>query len=489
MCHKLSDLARKGLKKLAFFTRGIVKLRGTGFNSLMSKKNKYFGTDGIRGKANQFPMTPDMALKAAMATAIVLRDARNGGHMDRAVIGKDTRLSCYMLEQAMTAGFLAMGMDVILVGPIPTPGIASLARSLRADVGVMISASHNPYTDNGIKLFGADGYKLDDALELRIEELIDRDLSAELAAPENLGKASRLDDALGRYIETLKRSLPRHTNFEGLKIVVDAAHGAAYKVAPQILWELEAEVISIGCQPNGRNINSGFGATSPEALKKAVVENKADIGLALDGDADRLIVVDERGQVIDGDQIMAALALSLHEKGQLSGGAVVATVMSNLGLERLLESKGIKLLRAPVGDRYVVEKMREEGINLGGEQSGHIVLSDYATTGDGILAALQILALLKDKGQKASEVLNLFTPLPQILKNVRFKSGKPMQDSSVKDAIVSAQKRFNGKGRVLVRESGTEPLIRVMAEGDDPKLVEGIVNDLCEVIEKVAHSG
>ena len=455
----------------------------------MSKKTKYFGTDGIRGTANQFPMTADMALKAAMATAIVLRDARNGGHMDRAVIGKDTRLSCYMLEQAMTAGFLAMGMDVILVGPIPTPGIAGLARSLRADVGVMISASHNAYADNGIKLFGADGFKLDDAIERRIEELIARDLSADLAAPENLGKASRLDDALGRYIESLKRSVPRHSNFEGLKIVVDAAHGAAYKVAPQILWELEADVVSIGCQPNGRNINAGFGATSPQALQKAVIEHQAHVGIALDGDADRLIIVDERGQVVDGDQIMAALALSLQAKGQLSGNTVVATVMSNLGFERKLEENGIRLIRAPVGDRYVVEKMREEGVNLGGEQSGHIVLSDYATTGDGILAALQVLSLLKEQGKPASEVLKLFTPLPQILKNVRFKSGKPMQDASVQDAIAKAQNRFNGNGRVLVRESGTEPLIRVMAEGDDPALVEGVVNDLCEVIEKVAHSG
>lgn len=456
----------------------------------MSKKTQYFGTDGIRGKANQFPMTADMALKVAMATAIVLRDARNGGHMDRAVIGKDTRLSGYMLEQAMSAGFVAMGMDVILVGPIPTPGIAGLARSLRADVGVMISASHNPYTDNGIKLFGPDGYKLDDSIEQRIEEMIGRDLSADLVSPEKLGKASRLDDALGRYIESLKRSLPRHANFDGLKVVVDAAHGAAYKVAPQILWELEADVVSIGCQPNGRNINEGFGATHTAALQRAVVEQGADIGIALDGDADRLIVVDETGTVIDGDQLMASLALSMKEKGALRGDCVVATVMSNLGLERLLQERGLKLLRTPVGDRHVVEKMREEGVNLGGEQSGHIILSDHATTGDGLLAALQVLSLVKEQGRKASAVLNQFKPLPQILKNVRFeKGGQPMQSEAVKTAIASAQSKFNGSGRVLVRESGTEPLIRVMAEGDDPALVEGVVNDLCEVIEKVARSG
>lgn len=456
----------------------------------MSKKTQYFGTDGIRGKANQFPMTADMALKVAMATAIVLRDARNGGHMDRAVIGKDTRLSGYMLEQAMSAGFVAMGMDVILVGPIPTPGIAGLARSLRADVGVMISASHNPYTDNGIKLFGPDGYKLDDSIEQRIEEMIGRDLSADLVSPEKLGKASRLDDALGRYIESLKRSLPRHANFDGLKVVVDAAHGAAYKVAPQILWELEADVVSIGCQPNGRNINEGFGATHTAALQRSVVEQGADIGIALDGDADRLIVVDETGTVIDGDQLMASLALSMKEKGTLRGDCVVATVMSNLGLERLLQQRGLKLLRTPVGDRHVVEKMREDGVNLGGEQSGHIILSDHATTGDGLLAALQVLSLVKEQGRKASAVLNQFTPLPQILKNVRFeKGGQPMQSEAVKTAIAQAQSKFNGSGRVLVRESGTEPLIRVMAEGDDPALVEGVVNDLCEVIEKVARSG
>lgn len=456
----------------------------------MSKKTQYFGTDGIRGKANQFPMTADMALKVAMATAIVLRDARNGGHMDRAVIGKDTRLSGYMLEQAMSAGFVAMGMDVILVGPIPTPGIAGLARSLRADVGVMISASHNPYTDNGIKLFGPDGYKLDDSIEQRIEEMIGRDLSADLVSPEKLGKASRLDDALGRYIESLKRSLPRHANFDGLKVVVDAAHGAAYKVAPQILWELEADVVSIGCQPNGRNINEGFGATHTTALQRAVVEQGADIGIALDGDADRLIVVDETGTVIDGDQLMASLALAMKEKGTLRGDCVVATVMSNLGLERLLQQRGLKLLRTPVGDRHVVEKMREDGVNLGGEQSGHIILSDHATTGDGLLAALQVLSLVKEQGRKASAVLNQFTPLPQILKNVRFeKGGQPMQSEAVKTAIAQAQSKFNGSGRVLVRESGTEPLIRVMAEGDDPALVEGVVNDLCEVIEKVARSG
>ncbi len=456
-----------------------------------SKQHKYFGTDGIRGQANQFPMTADMALKVAMATAKVLRQARNGEHMDRAIIGKDTRLSGYMLEQAMSAGFVSMGMDVILVGPIPTPGIARLTRSLRADVGVMISASHNPFADNGIKLFGSDGYKLPDAVELEIEGAMDSDLAPDLVSAEGLGKASRLEDALGRYIETLKRSLDRGQTLEGLKVVVDCAHGAAYKVAPQLLWELEADVISIGCSPNGRNINDGYGATATENLQKVVVEHEADIGIALDGDADRLIVVDEKGQKVDGDQLMAALALSMQEKRTLAGGRVVATVMSNLGFERLLVSRGIGLERTQVGDRYVVEKMRKDGLNLGGEQSGHIILSDHATTGDGLLAALQILNILKEKGQKASEVLHLFDPLPQILKNVRFEAGaqRPMQDNNVLDAIEKAQLRFNGGGRVLVRESGTEPLIRVMAEGDDQALVENVVNDLCEVIEKVGGSG
>jgi len=450
----------------------------------MSKK--YFGTDGIRGLANTPPMTADMALKVAMATASTIRDTQNGKHMNRAVIGKDTRLSGYMFEEAMCAGFVSMGMDVILVGPIPTPGIAMLTRSLRADVGVMISASHNMFQDNGIKLFGPDGYKLDDALEFKIEERIDSDLNDLLALPADLGKASRLDDALGRYVEHIKYSFPRGQSLEGLKIVVDCAQGAAYKVAPQVLWELEAEVISIGVSPNGRNINDGYGATSPQKLQDAVVEHKADIGLALDGDADRLIVVDEKGQVIDGDQLMAALALYMKGTGDLKGGQVVATVMSNLGLEKFLAGHEVGLIRTPVGDRHVVETMRAQGFNLGGEQSGHIVLSDYSTTGDGLLAALKILAYLKQQNKSASEVLKLFEPYPQILRNVRFNAGAPLDDQSVKDAILQAEETLANDGRILVRASGTEPVIRVMAEGQDSAKIESVVGNLCAVIEKAA---
>jgi phosphoglucosamine mutase len=450
---------------------------------------RFFGTDGIRGRANSFPMTADMALKVAMATALALEQNNGGLHQRRAVIGKDTRLSGYMLEQAMASGFVAMGIDVVLVGPIPTPAIAMLTRTLRADVGVMISASHNPYEDNGIKLFGADGYKLSDELESAIETLLDRDLTQDLPPPDKLGKASRLDDAQGRYVEFLKSGLPRRQNFEGLKVVVDCAHGAAYKIAPQLLWELEAEIVPIGVQPNGRNINDGYGATATEKLERMVVEHKAHIGVALDGDADRLILVDERGQRIDGDQIMALLALQLKNEARLQGDALVATVMSNLGLERFLQKNGIGLHRTPVGDRHVVETMRARGCNIGGEQSGHIILSDFGTTGDGLLAALQVLALLKNDGRPASEVLNLFTPLPQILRNVRFSPGaKPLEAVQVKDAIIHAEKRLANDGRLLVRASGTEPLIRVMAEGDDAALVSSIVGDLCAAIEKASAS-
>lgn len=450
---------------------------------------KYFGTDGIRGRANTAPMTADMALKIAMATASVLRKKRSDRpHTDRAIIGKDTRLSGYMFEEAMCAGFVAMGMDVILVGPIPTPGIAMLTRSLRADVGVMISASHNPFHDNGIKLFGPDGYKLDDAIERGIEERLEQDLSNEYALPADLGKATRLEDALGRYAEYIKGNFPKGQNLEGLRIVVDCAHGAAYKIAPQVLWELEAEVISIGVNPNGRNINDGYGATATDNLQKAVLEHKADLGIALDGDADRLIMVDEKGQKIDGDQLMAALAVSMKEAGTLANDTVVATVMSNLGFEKFLTSKKIKLVRAQVGDRYVVEAMRKDKCNLGGEQSGHIVLSDYGTTGDGLMAALQIIAILKQKNKPASEALRMFTPLPQILRNVKFSGGKPLEDTRVQDAIKSAEKKLANDGRLLVRASGTEPLIRVMAEGVDSSMVENVVGDLCAVIEKAAKS-
>lgn len=431
-------------------------------------------------------MTADMALKVAMAAANVLRERHPGSPTGRVVVGKDTRLSCYMLEQAVTAGFLSMGMDVILTGPIPTPGVAMLTRSLRADLGVMISASHNAFQDNGIKLFGADGYKLDDAIESAIEDEIDRNLEEALALPADLGKASRLDDVVGRYAESVKRSLPRGESLEGLKIVIDCAHGAAYKVAPQVLWELEAQVTAIGVEPNGRNINDGYGATATQNLQKAVVERGADIGIALDGDADRVIMIDEKGQKIDGDQLMAALAIHLKSEGALAKDTLVSTVMSNLGLERFLANNGINLMRAAVGDRYVMEMMRAGEFNLGGEQSGHIILSDYSTTGDGLLAALQVLSILKRSGRSASEALNVFTPLPQILRNVRFEAGKPLETDAVKDAIKAAQDKLANGGRVLVRASGTEPVIRVMAEGDDDAAVENVVSDLCAVIEKAA---
>jgi len=449
---------------------------------------QYFGTDGIRGRANVEPMTASTATKVAMATALVLREKQDGKPTDRVVIGKDTRLSCYMLEQAITAGFLSMGMDVILTGPIPTPGVAMLTRSLRCDVGVMISASHNSYEDNGIKLFGADSYKLDDVIEAEIEAKLESDMSDSLASPEALGKAARLDDAIGRYAEFVKRaSLPRGASLEGLKVVIDCAHGAAYKVAPQVLWELEADVVTIGNKPNGRNINDGFGATAIEALQASVVEHGADIGIALDGDADRLIMVDETGAKIDGDQLMAALAVSMKSRDELRHNTLVSTVMSNLGLERFLKTQDITLIRAAVGDRYVVEEMRREGFNLGGEQSGHIVLSDSSTTGDGLLAALKVLEMLKESGKPASETLSLFTPLPQILKNVYFdQAATPLDNDAVKDAIANAEKNLSNDGRLLVRASGTESVIRVMAEGDDADKVEAVVDGLCDVIERVA---
>ena len=453
----------------------------------MSNSRQYFGTDGIRGTANTPPMTADMALRVAMATAYVLRAKQRGAVMDRAVIGKDTRLSGYMLEQAMASGFVAMGMEVIFTGPVPTPAIAMLTRSLRADVGVMISASHNPYADNGIKLFGPDGYKLSDSLEIEIESALEMDQNELLPAPDLIGKAARMDDAGGRYIEFLKGGMARGDSLNGLKIVVDSANGAAYKIAPQLLYELEAEVISIGDRPNGRNINDGCGATHVEALQKKVLEEKADLGLALDGDADRLIIVDEKGQKIDGDQIMALLAVNFKERGTLAKDTLVATVMSNLGLERFLESKKINLERAPVGDRYVVEKMKDGGFNLGGEQSGHIVMSDFGTTGDGLFAAMQVLSIIQKSKKKTSEVCNLFKPLPQILQNVRYMAGaKPLDDAKVKDAISGAEDTLSKNGRLLIRKSGTEPLIRVMAEGDDEKKIQKIVGDLCAVIEKAA---
>lgn len=448
----------------------------------MSKK--YFGTDGIRGKANTHPMTADVALRVAMAAGRVLKKS-DSTHVARAVIGKDTRQSCYMLEQAMASGFLAIGMDVILTGPIPTPGIAMLARSMRADIGVMISASHNPYYDNGIKLFAADGYKLPDDIEHEIEEWIDKpELLTDLPEPEDMGKASRMDDALGRYIEYVKASFPRGQTLGGMKIVVDCAHGAAYKVAPQALWELEAEVVMIGVHPDGQNINHERGATSIAQLQRKVLEHKADLGIAFDGDADRVILVDEHGEKVDGDQLLALLAVHFKSQGLLKNNTVVSTVMSNLGFENYLKDQGIELIRAKVGDRYVVEKMREGGFNLGGEQSGHIVLSDYGTTGDGLLAAIHVLSIIKNKKRPTSECVHVFEPLPQILKNVRFEKGQqPLQNETVRAAIESAEARLVSNGRVLVRASGTEPLIRIMAEGQDSKLVESVVDDLCDVIK------
>lgn len=447
---------------------------------------QYFGTDGIRGTANKFPMTAGMALKVAMAAAHVMRARSQGKPMNRVVIGKDTRLSGYMLEQAMASGFVSMGMDVILTGPIPTPAVARLTSTLRADIGVMISASHNPYQDNGIKLFGSDGYKLSDDIELAIEAAIDQDLESILPPADKLGKASRLDDAPGRYVEYIKRSFPKGETLEGMKIVIDCAHGAAYKVAPQVLWELEADLIKIGDKPNGRNINDGYGATSTKNLQETVIETGADIGIALDGDADRLIVVDEKGDVVDGDQLMALLAVMKQRQGFLKNNTVVATVMSNLGLEKFLQTQDIHLLRTAVGDRYVVEKMREGDFNLGGEQSGHIVLSDFGTTGDGLLAALQVLAAVKESGKKVSAVCHVFDPYPQVLKNVTYASGKPLDEVSVKQAISEAETKLSNDGRLLVRASGTEPLIRVMAEGQDLTLVNEAVDHVCAAVQQYA---
>lgn len=444
---------------------------------------KFFGTDGIRGTVNQEPMTAHTLLKLAMATA---RYFNRGSHRHRVVIGKDTRLSGYMIEPALTAGFIGMGLDVTLLGPLPTPAVAMLTRSLRADLGVMISASHNPYDDNGIKLFGPDGNKLSDETEAAIEALMEKDLEQDLATPARFGRAVRLDDAQGRYIEFVKNSFPRGLRLDGLKIVIDCAQGAAYKVAPAVLWELGAELVPLGVTPNGTNINKSCGAVAPEALREQVVVHGADIGIALDGDADRLILCDEQGQKIDGDQIMALIAQHWHEAGRLQGGGLVATVMSNLGLERHLAAHGIKLYRAAVGDRYVVEMMQAKGCNLGGEQSGHIVMHDFNTTGDGLMAALQVLAVLAHKKKKASAILKVFTPVPQKLLNVRVTSTGILDDGPIKTAIAQAEKKLGSGGRLLVRKSGTEPLIRVMAEGDDEALINDVVSSLCRLIQKAA---
>ncbi|WP_106638868.1 phosphoglucosamine mutase [Allosphingosinicella vermicomposti] len=439
---------------------------------------KYFGTDGIRGRTNQGAMTAEMAQRVGQAAgAHFLR----GDHRHRVLIGKDTRLSGYMMESALTAGFTSVGMDVVMVGPVPTPAVAMLAKSMRADLGVMISASHNKYVDNGIKLFGPDGFKLSDADELAIEKLID-DLPP-LVPADQIGRSRRIDDAQGRYIHAAKMTFPDHLSLDGLRVVVDCANGAAYKVAPEALWELGAEVIAIGVKPDGININENCGSTAPGLLQKTVIETRADLGIALDGDADRLIVVDEKGQVVDGDQLMALIACNWQARGKLRGNGVVATVMSNLGLERHLERCGLSLIRTKVGDRYVLEEMRKGGYNVGGEQSGHMILTDYATTGDGLVAALQVLAALAGDGKPASELLHQFDPLPQLLKNVRFTGGQPLEAESVKSAIAAGEQRLNGSGRLVIRKSGTEPLIRVMAEGEDETLVTQVVDDICAAIQ------
>jgi len=450
----------------------------------MTPTRRFFGTDGIRGTANTPPMTAGVALRLGQAAGLMFT---RGDHRHSVVIGKDTRLSGYMIEPALVAGFIGAGMDVTLVGPLPTPAIAMLTRSLRADLGVMISASHNPFHDNGIKLFGPDGFKLSDEQELEIEALMDTDLPSRLAAPDKLGRAARLDDARGRYIEVAKASFPRRLRLDGLKIVVDCANGAAYRVAPTVLWELGATVIPVGVSPDGFNINRGCGSTVPDHLSAQVLEHQAHLGIALDGDADRLLMADERGDLIDGDQLLALVAQSWSRGGRLRGGAIVATVMSNLGLERHLSSQGLALHRTKVGDRYVAERMREIGTNLGGEQSGHLILSDFATTGDGLIAALQVLAVIVEQGRPASEVCRAFTPLPQRLRNVRFHGASPLTNRQIKDAIRAAEADLDGVGRLLIRESGTEPLVRVMAEAEDEQLVGRIVDDLCERIASLAR--
>ncbi|MFG1480751.1 phosphoglucosamine mutase [Xanthobacter sp. V4C-4] len=443
---------------------------------------KYFGTDGVRGRANS-TLTADIALRVGMAAGLAFQ---RGEHRHRVVIGKDTRLSGYMIENALVAGFTSVGMEVLLLGPMPTPAVGLLTRSMRADLGVMISASHNPFDDNGIKLFGPDGFKLSDEVEREIEALIDQDLSRRLAAPAEIGRARRLEGVHARYIEYAKGTLPRDQTFEGLRVVVDCAHGAAYKVAPEALWELGAEVIAIGVDPDGLNINRDVGSTSPEALAAKVREVRADIGIALDGDADRVILVDEKGHIVDGDQMMAVVAESFKADGRLSRGGIVATVMSNLGLERHLAGRGIGLARTAVGDRYVLERMRAEGYNVGGEQSGHIILTDFSTTGDGLVAALQVLAVVVKQGRPVSEVCHRFDPLPQVLKNVRYGGGRPLDDAGVQTTIADAERRLSNRGRLLIRPSGTEPVIRVMGEGDDRDLVEEVVDDVIGALKRAA---
>lgn len=445
---------------------------------------KYFGTDGIRGRANA-AITPELAMKVAQATGVVFR---RGEHRHRAVIGKDTRLSSYMIENAMVAGFTSVGTDALLLGPMPTPAVAMLTHSMRADIGVMISASHNLYEDNGIKLFGPDGYKLSDEIEAEIEAMLAKDFALKLSKPAELGRAMRVEGDRARYIEFAKRTVVRNLSLDGLRVVVDCANGAAYKVAPEAFWELGAEVIAIGVEPDGFNINRDVGSTSPQSLVKKVREMRADIGVALDGDADRVLIVDEMGKIVDGDQLMAAVAESWKEEGRLAKSGIVATVMSNLGLERHLAGIGLHLARTPVGDRYVLEYMRQHGYNLGGEQSGHIVFLDFCTTGDGLVAALQLMALVKRESKPVSQVCHRFEPLPQVLKSVRFSAGRSLQEASVVRAIEAGRSRLGEAGRLVIRASGTEPVIRVMGEGENLDLVERIVDDVCDALAASADA-
>jgi phosphoglucosamine mutase len=443
---------------------------------------KYFGTDGIRGRANR-TITPELALKVGQAAGLAFR---RGDHRHRVLIGKDTRLSGYMIETALVSGFTSVGVDVFQTGPLPTPAVAMLTRSMRCDLGVMISASHNPFDDNGIKLFGPDGYKLTADIERSIEAWIDSDVGKQLADSADLGRAKRIEVASGRYIEFAKRTLPRAMNLEGLRIVVDCANGAAYEVVPEALWELGAEVIPIGVNPDGFNINRDCGSTSPDELCRKVREMRADIGIALDGDADRVMITDERGHIIDGDQLLALIAESFHSDGRLAQPGIVATVMSNYALERYLAGIKLSLARTAVGDRYVLDHMREHGYNVGGEQSGHIILSDYTTTGDGFVAALQVLAVVRKHDRPVSEVCHRFDPLPQILKNVRYRTGKPLENAKVRNAITEGERRLNGHGRLVIRPSGTEPVIRVMGEGDDRMLVEEVVDGIVDALNQAA---
>lgn len=448
----------------------------------VNQVRKYFGTDGVRGQANKV-ITPELALKIGQAAGLMFQ---RGDYRHRVVIGKDTRLSGYMIENALVAGFTSVGMDVLLLGPMPTPAVAMLTRSMRCDLGVMISASHNPYEDNGIKLFGPDGFKLSDEVEQEIETLLSSDLTQRLSPSAALGRAKRIESVHARYIEFAKRTLPRQVDLEGMRVVLDCANGAAYKVAPEALWELGAEVVTLGVEPDGFNINAGVGSTAPAALIEKVKEMRADIGIALDGDADRVLIVDEKGQIVDGDQLMAVVAGFWKDEGLLSQPGIVATIMSNLGLERYLSGLGLGLVRTAVGDRYVLEHMRANGFNLGGEQSGHIIMSDYTTTGDGLIAALQLLAVVKRFDKAVSEVCHCFEPLPQILKNVRYKAGQPLQENSVVMAIEAAHERLGKQGRLVIRPSGTEPVIRVMGEGDDRDLVLRVVDDVVDALSKVA---